>query len=333
MKALRKLGIGPGSVELIDLPQPRPAPGTVLVAVTATGVCGTDLHIVAGEYPTAVPVTMGHEISGMVREVGANVDRSWVGQRVVCETFFSTCENCTWCRLGQTNLCPNRQSLGTHCDGGFADAVVVPAVNLHAIPSWLDAYAAALIEPLACVCHALLNVPLINSGQRILVTGPGPVGILAGQVARSLGADVTIMGLPQDQSRLDIAATLGLDTVISPDPASEVDVVVECSGSGGAAQVGLAAVARGGRYVQVGVFGSPVTVDLNQIVFKEVTVSSGFASTRDSWRQALTFVTDRQVHLEPLISDVFALNAWETAFDQCQTAAGLKIILDPQLDG
>src|SRR5688572_7006028 len=113
MKALALLQPGPGHLELVDRPDPVPGPAEVLVEVHGTGVCGTDLHIVAGEYPSEPPVTLGHEVSGLVIAVGEDVDPCWCGTRVVAETYFSTCRRCEWCRAGRANLCPERRSIGS----------------------------------------------------------------------------------------------------------------------------------------------------------------------------------------------------------------------------
>ena len=145
---------------------------------------------------------MGHEVSGIVAEVGQGVTDEWLGARVVSETYFSTCGVCEWCRDGRTNLCPERRSIGSFVDGAFAATVVVPARNLHRVPDGVDEHAAALCEPLACVCHCLCDPPAVTAGDDVLVTGPGPVGLLAAQVARALGGRVLVTGLARDEVRL-----------------------------------------------------------------------------------------------------------------------------------
>ncbi len=177
-----------------------------MLEVVGAGICGTDLHIVDGEYETVTPVTIGHEVSGVVVGLGDGVEDSWLGARVASETYFSTCGGCEYCRAGRTNLCPERRSIGTHVDGAFAPRVVVPSTNLHRLPDWLDAHAAALIEPLACVCHSVLEPePAVQNGDDVLVTGPGPVGLLAAQVARAAGGNVHVRGTPRDDRRLAAA--------------------------------------------------------------------------------------------------------------------------------
>lgn len=331
MIGLAKLAPGPGNVGLAEREERSPGPGQVAILVTGAGVCGTDLHIEADEFASAPPVTMGHEVSGGVAEIGEGVDPAWLGARVVCETYYSTCGACEWCRDGRPNLCPERRSIGSFVDGGFARQVVVPAANLHRVPDWLDEHAAALAEPLACVCHCLLDPARVVAGDRVLVTGPGPVGLLAAQVARALGGEVVVVGLPTDEGRLEAARGLGFEVAYAGDDAGTFDAVVECSGSAGGAAACLEAARRGGRYVQIGVFGKPVTVPLDRVFQKELVLTSGFASTPRSWRRALALIEGRRVALEPLVSEVAPLEAWERVFADLRAGRGIKVVFDPRL--
>jgi L-iditol 2-dehydrogenase len=304
----------------------------VLVDVVAAGICGTDLHIADGEYETVTPVTIGHEVSGVVAELGDGVDESWLGARVASETYFSTCGQCAFCRAGRVNLCPERRSIGTHVDGAFAPRLHVPSTNLHRLPDSLDGQAAALCEPLACVCHSLLEpAPSVSAGDEVLVIGPGPVGLLAAQVARAVGAaTVHLRGTPRDGTRLMAARGLGFETSTSEDGPFEADVVVECSGSEAGIASALAAVRRGGRHVQMGLAGRPVAVPFDLVCFHELTITSGFASTPSSWRKALELVGAGGVELEPLLTEVVPMTEWERAFAATRAAEGIKFVFDPQ---
>jgi L-iditol 2-dehydrogenase len=330
VKALAKLAPGPGNVGLSDRDQRSPGPGEVVIAVSGAGVCGTDLHIVDDEFRSAPPVTMGHEVSGIVAEVGRGVTDEWLGARVVSETYFSTCGVCEWCRDGRTNLCPERRSIGSFVDGAFAATVVVPARNLHRVPDGVDDHAAALCEPLACVCQCL-EVAAIVAGDDCLVTGPGPVGLLAAQVLRARGGNVLVVGLPSDEVRLGVAGQLGFETAVEPPGAELFHVVVECSGSAGGAAACLTSARRAAHYVQIGVFGRPVTVRLDAVFEKELVLTSGFASTPRSWRRALTLLEERRVQLEPLVSEVVPLDAWERVFADLREGRAVKYVFDPRL--
>jgi L-iditol 2-dehydrogenase len=302
-----------------------------VLEVVGAGICGTDLHIADGEYETVTPVTMGHEVSGVVAQLGTGVEESWLGTRVVSETYFSTCGHCGHCRAGRVNLCLERRSIGTHVDGGFAPRLQVPVTNVHRLPDWLDGRAATLCEPLACVCHSLLEPePAVGEGDEVLVTGPGPVGLLAAQVAQATAGSVHVRGTPRDERRLAVAHALGFGTSTTEDDAVEADVVVECSGSQAGMAHGLTAARRGGRYVQIGLAGKPVSLPFDLVCFHELTVTSGFASTPKSWLKALEVVTERRVQLEPLLTEVVPLGDWERAFAATRAAEGIKFVLDPQ---
>jgi L-iditol 2-dehydrogenase len=328
---LAKLAPGPGNVGLADRPERGPLPGEALLEIRGAGVCGTDLHIEADEYASVPPVTLGPEAAAVVVEVGDDADAEWVGARVVSETYFSTCGRCAWCRDGRTNLCPERRSIGSFADGAFAPRLVVPVRNLHRVPDWLDEHAAALAEPLACVCQCLLDPPAVQVGDSVLVTGPGPVGLLAAQVVRALGGEPLVVGLPSDEPRLEVARRLELATAEAGVALGEFDVVVECSGSAGGAAACLESAARAGRYVQVGVFGRMVRVPLDRVFQKELVVTSGFASTPRSWRRALALVEARRVELPALVSSVVPLGAWRDVFADLRAGRGVKVVFDPRL--
>jgi L-iditol 2-dehydrogenase len=326
---LTKLAAGPGHVALSDRPEHALESGQVRVALHAAGICGTDLHIEAGEYACVPPVTMGHELCGVVAELAAEVDDSWLGERVVAETYFSTCGTCRSCREGRINLCPERRSIGSYVDGAFAPSVIVPAANLHRAPEKLPSHAAALTEPLACVCQSLLDPTVVAEGDRVLVIGPGAVGLIAAQVARSLGADVEVRGTARDAVRLELAQSLGLvATEMGYD--DDYDVVIECSGSATGMATGLTSARRGGRVVQIGLRVAPVEVPFDEICFRELTVTSGNASTPRSWQRALELLEAGRVELEPLVTEVVPLAEWERAFEASRNAAGVKFVFDPR---
>ena len=331
MIGITKTGRGPGTVGLTDRAEHSLGPGEVRLEVLAAGVCGTDLHIEADEFACAPPVTMGHEVCGRVAEVGSGVDAAWLGARVVAETYFSTCGVCAWCRDGRTNLCPERRSIGSFVDGAFAPTLVIPARNLHHVPEWLGDHAASLAEPLACVCHCLCDPAAVAAGDRVLVTGPGPIGLLAAQVARAHGATVTVQGLPSDQLRLDAAARLGLMTTTEAE-SDWANVVIECSGAAGGARSALEAATRGARYVQIGVFGRDVEVPLDRIFQKELVTTSGFASTPRSWRRAMQLINDQMVEFAALVSEIAPLDAWQRVFADLRAGAGIKVVFDPRLE-
>ena len=336
MRGLIKQARGAENVGLGMIPKPRPGPGEVLIEVYATGICGTDLHIQADEYPSQPPMVMGHEITGRVVEAGVGAEEH-LGKRVAPETYFYTCDSCAACRAGRRNLCLARQSIGTHVNGGFATHVLVPARNLHEVHESVGEHAGALYEPLSCVTQALCDPAVASPGDTALVVGPGAMGNLTAQVLRAQGARVTVSGTPADRQRLDIAASLGLEVVESDElervtPEDGFDVVADASGNERGIDAGLRAVRRGGHYVQVGLTGRPIAVDIDLICLHELVVTSGFASTPRSWRRLERLIAEGQVVLDPLVSDVSPLSEWQTSFARTRRADGLKLLLDPRMD-
>jgi L-iditol 2-dehydrogenase len=330
MLAIVKTRAGADYVLLLEVAVPAVTAGLAKVRVIATGICGTDIHVAHDEYAHEAPVVMGHEILGEVVEVGSPEDESWVGARVACETYFSACEECEWCRAGRRNLCPFRRSLGSFENGGFATFVVMPVLNLHALPSTLGEFDGVLSEPLACVAQCLLDPPIINAGDRVLVTGPGAMGQLAGQVALAQGAAVTLSGLEKDADRLAVAAALGISTTTFAVPDDSFDVVIECSGSAPGSAAAFRAARRGARYVQIGIFGGEVQLPFDSVLYKELIVSSGFASTATSWRRAIALIEQGKVSLSPLVTKTVAIEDYREAFAAAAAGEGLKTVIVPR---
>jgi L-iditol 2-dehydrogenase len=342
MLAARRLTADATELAVVEVPTPEPGPGQARIAVTGAGLCGTDLHILHGDYSSRPPVTLGHEVAGVVDAVGDGVDDAWLGALVAPETAFGTCGTCRWCRTGRPMLCAERLSIGSGVDGGFAAHLVVPARLLHRLPSGFDDHAAALMEPLACVCNAILDPGVVQAGDRVLVSGAGPVGILAGQVARASGGVVTLLGTNADAERLAIAAGLGM-AVMSVEDASaqaalaaraaarEVDVVIECAGVEAAVRSGLEWVRPGGRYVQVGLLSGLVSIPFGLVVTREIDIRATFGSSPAAWMRATELVGQGKVDLAPLVSAVLPLTGWREAIERQETRRGLKTVLDPRL--
>jgi L-iditol 2-dehydrogenase len=216
-------------------------------------------------------------------------------------------------------------------DGAFAPRVRVPVGNLHRVPAALGDGAAAICEPLACVCNSLADPASVDAGDEVLVIGPGAIGLLAAQVARANGGVVHVRGTARDEARLALARTLGFETSTADQPFSgdAPDVVVECSGSGAGIATALEVVARGGTLVQMGLRGAPVTVPFDEICFKELRVRSGFAANPVAWDRALRLLAADAVQLEPLISGSAELGDFAAAFARSRGADGVKLVLVP----
>ncbi len=342
MKALRKLRRGPGNVDLVNVDPPRPGEGEVIVEVQYGGVCGTDIHILHDLYPKArPPVTLGHEFSGVVSELGPNV-RGWkVGDRVTVESAAHFCRVCEFCRSGETQRCEEREGLGSGRDGGFASFVATRQDGLYRLPDHVSFQEGALCEPLACAIHAVMERSSIEPGKTILVTGPGPIGLLVLQVAKAVGATVVISGTQGDEERLKIAKRIGADHCVQIEQQDlhlliheltdglGVDAAYECSGALGALSDCLQGVRKGSEIVQVGLFGRSIELNYDDVTFKEVQVKGAFTHNPGTWEKAMELLRDRKVDLNSLVSGEFPLDQWEEAFRLFEKGRGLKYLLYP----
>ncbi|MFQ3566709.1 MAG: zinc-binding dehydrogenase [Aggregatilineales bacterium] len=342
MKAVMKVALGVGNIELRDIPEPEPQAGQVKIKVEAAGICGTDLHIYKDEFRSWPPVVLGHEVAGSIAAVGEGVDGLRPGDRVTTETYFYTCGVCRYCRAGQNNLCLNRRSIGSAVNGGFTQYVVVPKQNIHLLPENVDFQAGALTEPLACVVHGVLEPPTVAPGDVAVIAGPGAIGLLTLQVVKAAGATVIMLGTDADDARLALAQQLGADHIVNvqaqdPKPLVQAltpegmgaDVVYECSGAGPAAMQLLELVRRRGRYVQIGLFGKPVAWDLDQLCYRELVVTGSNASVPSAWIRALQLLEAGLVQTKPLITDVYPVTDWQQAFDGFESRRGIKSLFVP----
>nr|WP_170290886.1 alcohol dehydrogenase catalytic domain-containing protein [Moorella glycerini] len=328
-------------MELRQLPEPEPGPGQVRLKVAYTGICGSDIHIYSGAIElNNYPLVPGHEISGIIDAIGPGVNEWKVGERVTTEHTFSTCGHCRYCRQGEYQECAVRRSLGFDTNGGFAEYVIVAADMLHRIPDKLPLEAAALSEPLAAAVHAVAKAN-IKWGDVVLIIGPGPMGQLVAQVAKAEGARIIVVGAPGDGERLQVASTLGADHTFhtGEEYIKEVlldltggygaDVVLECSGAGGGAVLGLEVIRRQGTYIQVGLFGKPVELDYEKITYKELTIKGTFCHNWPDWEKALALMVAGKVRYQELITTCLPLVKWEEGFRLMAKRQGLKVLLMP----
>ena len=368
MQALVKFAPGVGGLELRELPDPSPGPGEIVFEVAATGVCGTDLHIQDGEYSVVPPVVIGHETAGTVTAIGAGVSGVRPGDRVTSLTTISTCGRCEYCVAGLTNLCPDRRYLGGHVNGGFARYVVVPEGNVLRLPDHVSHRAAALTEPLACCTHGILEVALpailpaalppgaertrplrqeaapviaFARGTTVVVSGPGPIGLLCAQVARAAGAEVLVLGTSADTPRFALARQVGLERLIdvqAQDPVAAVqewtsgrgpDLVVEAAGAAGSLDQCLRLSRRRGVILQIGLYGQPVAAPVDLLVLKELRLLGSFSSTPAAWSIALDFLASGKVLTEPLVTSTRPLEQWAEAFRAARHKVEGKILLTP----
>jgi L-iditol 2-dehydrogenase len=334
VKAVLKLAPAPGAIQVQTVDRPRPGHGDVLIEVEAASICGSDLHIhkwdpIFHEFMHP-PMVLGHEFAGRVVEVGPEVSSVQVGDRVMAESVV-WCGACRTCLRGMSHVCERRQLFGIHRWGGMAEAVVAPAKFLHALPPSVSTRQGAAVEPLTVALHAVLLHPP-KPRDVVLVTGPGPIGLLAAQVARGMGADVFVAGAAADaEFRLPLAESLGL-SVLDPDKpllealGQQADMAIEASGSQAALRDLIAAVTNGGSITLVGLFAGPVDVDLPALIRREIAVHPSYTGTWVDFDRAISLIRDGAVKIDPLLT-VYALDDAVKAFEDALSQRVMKPLL------
>ncbi len=341
MKALRKLHPGPDGVRLCDIPVPPVGEGELRVKVAYAGICGTDMHIIGDEYDAALPVTMGHEYSGLVDAVGPGVTGFREGDPVISMTVASACGTCRCCRQGNELKCPERKSIGSGLDGAMAEYIVVRADRAFHIPEGVSLKTAALSEPVGCCVRSVVEVSAIRAGDYVYVSGPGIMGQLTAQLARLSGAHVTVGGAAGDGERLALAKRLGAGATVDvsqcdlAERAREIthgegfDVVYECAGVSPSADACLKVLRNMGQYVQVCLFGKTVPFDMDGALIGEKHIVNSFAADRSSFEITLRLLEARRLALEDLITAVYPIEDWEQAVAHVRRRDGYKILLRP----
>ena len=341
MKGLMKMRTGAGNVEIQEVPEPQPGPGEVMIQVKAAGICGTDIHIWKDEYKSVPPMIMGHEGAGVIAALGEGVQGLATGDRVTSETFARFCGRCFFCKQGKINLCPERKSIGTHLNGFFSKYLIIRASAVHRLPEGISFWAGALSEPLACCVHGILERTPLSAGDWVLISGPGTIGLISLQLAKSGGGKAIVLGTDKDEERLALAKKLGADVTInvqSEDPAPRVleltdglgaDLAIECAGAAASFNQCLKLVRKGGRISQAGLFGRTVEVDLELVAMKELEVIGFFSHLPSAWDRGLKLMAEGKVLTEPLVSHHLPLTEWRAGFSLMEKGEGLKVLLLP----
>ena len=306
---------GAGDLAVEERPDPVPGPHDVLVRVASVGVCGSDVHYFEhgriGSYVVESPLVLGHEASGVVVGVGPSVTRLSVGQRVSVEPGVPDF-SCSQCLAGRYNLCEDMRFFATPpIDGAFAELVTVHEQFAHPVPDGLSDDAAALLEPLSVGLWACRKGG-VGAGSRVLVTGAGPVGLVAAQAALALGA-ASVVVTDVNSHRLDLARDLGatdtLDVSTTPVGASglAVDVLLECSGHPAATADAVLAVAPAGTVVLVGMGGDEMPLPVSRIQERELTVTGTFRYAH-TWPAAIALAASGRVQLDRLVTGHYGLD-------------------------
>jgi threonine 3-dehydrogenase len=339
MLALVKPAAGPG-LELRDVPRPVIGINDVLIRVHKTGICGTDLHIEAWD-PWAArtihpPLVVGHEFVGDVVEVGANVVDFGPGDLVSGEGHV-VCGLCRHCLAGRRHLCAHTIGLGVGRDGAFAEYVALPMTNVwHHWPG-IDEEVAAIFDPFGNAVHTALAFPVL--GEDVLVSGAGPIGLMATAVARHAGARNVVVSEPNAYRR-ELALRMGATIVVDPleqalpdvfaalDMVEGFDVVLEMSGNPTALRAAIGAMAHGGGIAMLGIPTEDVSLDVNAIVFKMLTLRGIYGREMYETWYKMTVMLQSGLDITPAITHRFGFREHEAAFAAARAGDSGKVIMD-----
>jgi 2-desacetyl-2-hydroxyethyl bacteriochlorophyllide A dehydrogenase len=327
---------GPRSARVVEVEVPRPAAGQVVVDVHRVGICGTDVELFTGELAyfeqgkSRFPLRPGHEWCGVVSAVGAGVDEAWRDARVTGDTMLG-CGHCNRCRAGDGHVCADRHEIGiTAWPGALADQVLAPASSLHRLPASVDDRAGALVEPGGNAQRAVAAAHA-GPGRRILVCGPGTIGLLAVAFASAAGADVHVLAV--DSRGRELAATFGASRYWTADdqPPGTYHAVIDCTGDHRIPASALALVEPAGRVVYIGVSPRPSQIDSRDIVLNDLTVV-GILGASAGLATAIAHYADGRVVPGALAEVVVGLDwAVDALSGRIDPAPGVKVHIDPRL--
>jgi 2-desacetyl-2-hydroxyethyl bacteriochlorophyllide A dehydrogenase len=320
----------PGTISVEEVPDPSPGTSEVVVKPAATGICGTDLHIMDGEFAPAYPIVPGHEFAGEIVAVGSGVTGYAVGDQVAVDPSLY-CGHCYYCKRARGNQCENWAAIGVTVAGAAAEYVAAPMANLFKLPSHLAARDAALIEPLSCAVRGFDVLPRAMAST-YLIYGSGTMGLMMLSLAKRAGAEsVSVVDL--NPARLETARRIGCSAAVTSadeiDAPRGFDVVIDCTGAEAAIRDGLRRVGRGGTFLQFGVAGydARVAIEPYEIYRREITITGSMAVLH-SFDRAGALLAAGVLDPSIFVSHRFPLTSYSEALDQFRAGVGRKILIE-----
>jgi len=344
MKAVVKYGKGKGLVEIRDVPEPTMKEDEVLIEVKAVAVCGSDLHIYHDNHPYWPPVVLGHEFSGVIVDVGKEVKGWKIGDRIVSETRTGSCGLCYTCQSGFPQVCEQKRAYGIGINGAYTKYVAGPARLLHRLPENIPFEVGASIEPTAICVASILERSQLQAGESVLITGPGPIGLISLAIAKTAGA--SIVGITGRNSaegiRFEKARELRADFIINTDredPVQKVlewtdgrgvDILIETAGGEKSIWQAFDMVRRLGRICAIGISGKQeISIPYDRAIFKAIRYDFCFSSSWTSWERTIGLISKGLLALDKLITHKLPIDKWEEAFHLLENRQAAKVILIP----
>lgn len=327
-----------GSVEVREIEQPEIGEDEVLLEVANVGVCGSDLHQWTSDHswPVNYPVVLGHEFGGNILEIGSRVEGWKTGDRVVSETAAVIDPLNPMSRVGLYNLDPTRKGFGYGVNGAMTRFVKVPARCLHRVPEQVPFEDACLTEPCCVAYNSVVMNSNIRPGDRVVVIGPGTIGMLCAVMARLNGAEVAVLGLEADNGRLEIAKGYGCEGLIGD--ASDwarsrdglgADLIVDAAGASATLKIAMDLVRPNGQITKVGWGPQPCNFSLDPIVQKNVRLQGSFSHNWPIWEKVIGMMGSGMLDVKPIIGGVWPVTSWLEAFEKMHHGEVVKSVLKP----
>lgn len=340
MKALMKMKPGVGNVELVDIPEPACTPEGIKVEIVYGGICGTDIHVYYDQFKNYPPVILGHELSGFVVQTGEKIKRFKPGDRVVIlGSTMVTCGVCEYCKTGNYIFCPVRRGMGHGVNGGFTKYVVIREDMVYRLPDSVSFEEGALCEPFASVVQGIEELTIFNVGDTVLLSGPGPIGLLCLALIVKHGCKVIVAGTEEDGKRLDVARKMGADIIVNVTKENlgdiiyketrgiGVDIVVECAGAAPSISNCLKQLKKMGKYIQMGIVGKEINIDFDTILYKQIQLYGSVGHSLKTWDRVIRILEQRKIDLTPIITHKLPLSRWKEGFELCESKKGIKVLL------
>jgi L-iditol 2-dehydrogenase len=343
MKALVKYEAGVGNVEVREVDEPACGDDQVKIEVVFCGICGTDLHVYHDTFPNYPPVIMGHKFAGTIAEVGRRVSHLRPGDRVtVLPASAVICGVCIYCRTGRFMFCPQRRGMGHGVNGALARYAVVRKDQVYKVPQRLTLEEAALCEPLAAAIQPVLELSSIGTGDVVLISGPGPIGLMCLKLLVAEGIKTIVACTSRDGVRAEAARSIGAAVVVNVEHqdlgqvvsaetgGAGVDFAFECAGAAASAAGCLAALRPLGTFTQVGIYGRKPEFDLDTVIYKQLHVKGSVGYTLETWQRLIRILEQARLCLGDLVTHKFPLRRWKEAFDVCARREGIKVLISPE---
>lgn len=349
MLALVKYGRGPRETELREVPVPEIGPDDILMEVKAAGICGSDLAYDDGLHGNQlnVPVILGHEFAGVVAKAGENVKDWKVGDRIVSDNTGYVCGKCDACATGKFLMCPERLGLGYGADGGFTSYVKLTGTLLSRnsnavfhIPDSVSFEEASILDPVCNAYKAVIQESSIVPGDDIVITGVGPIGLFAVQVARLMGCgNIIAVGRSGSEGRFEIAKKYGATHVLKSDTddiveevkkitkGEKVPLVVDCAGKNSLIQKAVEMVKNGGEIIKVGYDAEPYGGSLDALVERGITIKGHFGYDYVSWKKCIHLLELGKLDLKGMITHKVRLEDWEKGFNLMRRKEAVKVVI------